>query len=109
MTHQTRIPAIVLLVALTLCVGVPPSLIAHERPQNVVNVPGGGPGQPPCPPQQTGDNGDPDDWASRGSDGDDSVGPPPDETAGSLDEWLNYLESISELLASIRLNLLGIL
>jgi hypothetical protein len=108
---------VVLLVALALCVGGPPSLFALERTPEIAVATNGGPGQtPPQPgqPQLVMDNGDPDDWASRSDeDEDEMVAGGSVATlytpSGSKATWRDYLEYISGLLIRIKLRLTGIL
>ena len=106
---------VVLLVALALCVGGPPSLFALERTPEIAVATDGGPGQPPqqpLAPQVVTDNGDPDDWASR-TDQDEMVTggiiASLDKPSGSKATWRDYLEYISGLLIRIRTRLTGIL
>ena len=68
MIHRTRVPAIVLLVALAFFVGVPPPLLALDRPPDYGQGPGYDPGQTPPDVTSVTNNGDPDDWASNTGD-----------------------------------------
>jgi hypothetical protein len=112
MTRSITKPRVVLLVALALCVGGPPSLLALEHTPEIAVATSDTPYQPPTPPQSIIENGDPDDWASKSDEDEMSghgvqtlLGGP----GGSGVTLREYLEHVSGSLIRIKLYLTGIL
>jgi hypothetical protein len=106
MIHSTRAPAIVLLVALAFLVGVPPPLFALDRPTELDTTPGSAE-TPPNASLVTND-GDPDEWSSN-SGGEQSTAGTIEDKPGDGNDWLDYLESIRNLILRIKMDLDGIL
>lgn len=106
MFHSTRAPAIVLLVALAFFVGVPPPVFAVDHPP-VLEAPDGDTEMAPPDVCLVTSDGDPDEWSSNtGEEGSEGfIGSKP----GDNDDWLDYLESIRDLIICIKLGLGGIL
>lgn len=109
MTHCTRTPAIVLLVALVLFVGVPQSLFALDRLPYSGSTSGSGPGDISSAPEMVADDGDPDDWASSTEAGEGADGTSQAKTADDDAKWRNYLDTILDLILRIKMELAGIL
>jgi hypothetical protein len=107
MIHSTRAPAIVLLVALAFFVGVPPPLFALDRLPEHGQVPGYSPVQTPPDVTLVADDGDPDDWASNTGQDDGTDGVVQSKPGDG--NWLDYLESVRDLILRIKLGLDGIL
>jgi hypothetical protein len=112
MTKPSPKLRVVLLVALALCVGGPPSLFALEPAPEIAVATGDNPYQPPTPPQSIVNNGDPDDWASK-SDEDGMSGQGVQTQlgcpGGSGLTWREHVEYVSGSLIRIKLYLTGIL
>ena len=108
MTHRTRAPAIVLLVALAFFVGVPPSLFALDRPPDSYGGLGNDPGQTSSDVVLVTDDGDPDDWANS-DEGEENEGVEQGKTGGDDGKLQDYLDSIRGLILRIKLSLDGIL
>jgi hypothetical protein len=103
---------VVLLVALALCVGGPPSLFALERTPEIAVATNDQPNQIPPQAQLVMDNGDPDDWASKTDEDEMSNGMVQTQLGspgGSGSGWRDYVEYLSGLLIRIKLYLTGIL
>jgi hypothetical protein len=103
---------VVLLVALALCVGGPPSLFALERTPEIAVATNDQPDQIPPQAQLVTDNGDPDDWASRTEEDEMSIGGVQtllDAPGSAGVTWRDYVEYLSGRLISIKLYLTGIL
>jgi hypothetical protein len=107
MIHSTRAPAIVLLVALAFFVGVSPPLFALDRLPEHGQVPGYSSAQTPPDVTLVTDDGDPDDWASNTGEGEGPDGV--DQSKPGERNWLDYLESVRDLILRIKLGLDGIL
>jgi len=109
MIRRTRAPALILLVALVLLVGVPPSLNALDRlPSTSTTVAGEEPGSQSTP-QMVANDGDPDDWATSTESEDNAGGAIQGGTGGDGSDWRDYLESIRDLILRIKNELGGIL
>ena len=112
MAKTISVAKVVLLVALALCVGGPPSLFALERTPEIAVATNGQPDQIPPQAQLGMDNGDPDDWAAKTEDDEMSVGGGQFQLGspgGSGAEWRDHVEYLSGRLIRIKLYLTGIL
>jgi hypothetical protein len=113
MAKKRNIFKVVLLIGLALCVGGPPSVAALERTPQLAIDSNDQPGQPPPQLQSIGNNGDPDDWASKtegeGEEDEISAGTVQFLLGGPGATWRDRAERFGGRLICIKVYLTGIL